>query len=196
MPRPQVSPYPAAQPQNSPYPRQQTPYPAYPQYPGYPPTTGAGGYPPASQPGYTPYPSYPAATTARSPYPMATPPPTNPQINTTNQNTGTITAQHLKDSLVTAVEDRVKAKEREKVEQHRAEVNVLRKQAEDLERGKRKLEEIMSKMEAEAVALSETKDQLRERDAQLDVLIAKHTDNDKQDDIDDAFGPMEPLYKQ
>lgn len=97
---------------------------------------------------------------------------------------------------MSAVEDKIKAKEREVIEQKRAEINVLRMTADNLEKGKRKLEEILSKMESEAVELSETKTLLQEKDNQLKELLIKHDDADKQVAIDDAYGPSEPLYKQ
>lgn len=188
MPRPPTST--SSYPTSTPYPTQTPPYPPYSQYPGYPPTSASQppGYPPAgAYPGSGNYPRYPG----QPPYPPVSTAATNGA-----SNTGTITAEHIRSSLVSAVEDRLKAKEREMVEQKRAEINVLRKTADDLEKGKRRLEEIMSKMESEAVELAETKHQLREKDNQLKELLLKHEDSDKQVAIDDAFGPTEPLYKQ
>lgn len=93
--------------------------PAYPPYPnvgaGYPPAGGGvgGQYPPASG-GAGPY---PPATGGQYPPPY---PPTN-QNYQQRPGTGTITADHIRASILSAVEDKVKRRLREDVSQAQAE---------------------------------------------------------------------------
>ncbi|KAI1304614.1 Tumor susceptibility -like protein [Halotydeus destructor] len=171
----------------TPYPTQPT-YP-YPQYP-YPSTNGpqpAYSQAPASVNSYPG--SYPRYPNQPLPYPGTT---TSP----VNSNTGTITQEHIRDSLMSAVMDKIKAKEREKISQTKAEMEVLKKTSHDLENGKRKLEEITRRMENEMIELADTKEKLTEKDNQLKELLSKHESQETQVDIDEAFGPSEPLYKQ
>lgn len=96
-----------------------TPYPT--PFPGqYPyPTTFAGNNPaynpPVTATTYPPYPSYPATS-----YP-------NPTQTSSQGGTGTITEEHIRASLLSAVEDKVKQKHREKVAQCQAEIDVLKR---------------------------------------------------------------------
>lgn len=140
--------------------------------------TGAGGYP-----GYPP------------------PPPAYSPVTSSSGGgfgTGTVTQEHLKASLISAVEDKIREKAREKLAQKQAEMEVLRNTGIELEKGKRKLEETMSRMETEMVDLAETKKMLEEKDREFMELISKESNNDRNQPemIDEAFGPSEPLYKQ
>lgn len=84
-----------------PYPASATAYPPATPYPLYPPSVGGQG--PTPYPAYpTGYPPYPAAPTGSGypPYP--------PSSATTNpSSTGTISEDHIRASLLSAVEDKV-----------------------------------------------------------------------------------------
>ncbi len=67
---------------------------------------------------------------------------------------------------------------------------------EDLNKGKTKLEDIIRRMEDEMIEINDCKQQLNAKNAQLSELISKCDDSDKTVDIDEAFGPTQPLYKQ
>ncbi|RWS30997.1 tumor susceptibility protein-like protein [Leptotrombidium deliense] len=152
---------------NPPYPTQ---FP-FSQYPG----SGATAYPPVSTYGEVSS-HYPAAVSS--------------------PGTGTITEEHIRASLLSAVEDKLKERLKEKLGQLQAEVDVLRQTSEDLNKGKAKLEEIMTKIENETVELEDTKRELVTKNSHLSNLITKHESDSKNVEIDDAFGPNEPLYKQ
>lgn len=154
---------------------------------------------PASNPPYPtqfPFSSYPAASSTA--YPAVN---TYPEVAThyppvSSAATGTITEEHIRASLLSAAEDIMKERLKEKLGQLQAEIDVLRKTSEDLNSGKSKLEGIMTKMENEMVELENTKSEFSSKNAQLTEIIKKHEDNSKHIEIDDAFGPNEPLYKQ
>jgi ESCRT-I complex subunit TSG101 len=110
--------------------------------------------------------------------------------------TGTITEEHIRVSLLSAVEDKLKERLREKTAQSQAEIEVLRNTANDLNKGKAKLEEMMVRMEREVTEIEETKRQLQAKNSQLGEILAKHENNGNTPNIDEAFGPTEPLYKQ
>ena len=67
--------------------------------------------------------------------------------------TGTITEEHIRASLVSAVSDRVRAKLRDSYGGSQAEVSVLRQQQADLNQGKIKVEGLISELEQEQVSL-------------------------------------------
>lgn len=72
----------------------------------------------------------------------------------TTTSTGTITEEHIRASLISAVSDRVRAKLRDSYGGSQAEVSVLRQQQADLNQGKIKLEGLISKLEQEQVSNS------------------------------------------
>lgn len=151
------------------------------------PTTGAG------------YPVYPPATYPQSPaYPPPVPPPVTSNANTGSSypNTGTVSQEMIRTSLLSAAEETIKSKVREKVGEKEAEIEVLENTARELEKGRQKLDDMITRMENETIELTETKRLLDEKNTQYQSLIAKHRDSDAEADIDEAFGPIEPLYKQ
>ncbi|XP_045623851.1 tumor susceptibility gene 101 protein isoform X2 [Procambarus clarkii] len=198
-------PYPPAQPTAS------GAYPPYPSQPGYPPTstpypvyppTSSTGYPP-SQPGgppatypppYTPgiqYPSYPSTTSSNLPTQ-----PTTTETNTTTASTGTITEEHIRASLISAVSDRVRAKLRDSYGGAQAEVSVLRQQQADLNEGKTKVEGLISKLEQEQAELDKNVRVLREREAEIKSVLSRLSSATEPLDVDEAVTTTAPLYKQ
>jgi ESCRT-I complex subunit TSG101 len=111
-----------------------TPYPTqYPsQYPfsgAYPPNNAATPYPTPNS-AATPYP--PLSTSTTYPYPTYNPsytsqPPTTQSTPQLSPGTGTITEEHIRVSLISAIEDKMKSRLKEKVAQFQAEIDVLKK---------------------------------------------------------------------
>ncbi|CAG2108055.1 unnamed protein product, partial [Medioppia subpectinata] len=132
------------------------------------------------------------------PQPVYTQPNTTPQPtpNLSPGGTGTITEEHIRASLISCVEDKVKQRYREKEAQFHAEMEVLKKTSEDLNKGKQKLEDIMRRMEDEMIEINDSKQELSAKSAQLSEVISKCDDKEKTVDIDEVFGPTQPLYKQ
>lgn len=103
-----------------------TPYPT--QYPSQYPYSGAytanstsQAYPPIST-GNT-YPPYPSNFGSN----YMSPPTTQPPQELSPGGTGTITEEHIRVSLITATEDKIKQRLKEKIAQFQAEMEVLKK---------------------------------------------------------------------
>lgn len=159
-------------------------------YPPYPPSTSspaqptaAGGYPP-----YMPYP--PAGTGYNTPYP----PTSTPSQDSFNQ-TGTITEQHIKASLISAVEDKLRRRIQEKVNQCYAEIQTLKRTKQELTEGKSKINEIISKLERELLELEKNISVLEDKDSELEKAIDNLTKNEEID-VDEAVITTAPLYRQ
>ncbi|XP_042214351.1 tumor susceptibility gene 101 protein-like isoform X2 [Homarus americanus] len=196
-------PYPAAQPTGT------GAYPSYPAQPGYPPTsTPYPVYPPTSSAGYPstqpgPPAAYPPPYSAMpyTPYHNATPSlttqPTATETNTTAAgNTGTITEEHIRVSLISAVSDRVRAKLRDSYGGSQAEVSVLRQQQTDLNEGKTKVEGLINKLEQEQSELDKNVRVLREREAEIKSVLSRLSSATEAPDVDEAVTTTAPLYKQ
>ncbi|XP_041351921.1 tumor susceptibility gene 101 protein-like isoform X2 [Gigantopelta aegis] len=182
------------------------------QPPPYPassyPNQNFGSYPPAypaqqnaysgSQP--TPYPaSYPYGSNPQTPYPAATSyPGTTPTVNNAVQSrpsTGTVTEAHIKASLLSAVEDKIRRRLKETFAQAQAEMDVLRKTQSELVAGKEKLERMISDLEREKTDVEENIKTLREKDNEVKEAVTK-LENSGPLDIDEAVVTTTPLYRQ
>lgn len=194
--------------QGSGYPQQQG-YPPYPpQQGGSFPSSGNFGYPPAS--GFPPASSsYPASQPQQYPFSYGSNPP-YPSSHTsfaTSQgsaatstaslrpSTGTVTEEHLRASLLSAVEDKMKRKLREFFAQAQAEMDVLKKTEADLTKGKDKLEQMVKDLEQEKAAIESSIHLLMEKDREVKEALQKMESNDKVD-VDEAVVTTTPLYRQ
>lgn len=111
-------------------------------------------------------------------------------------NTDTIPREHIRISLVSAAEDKLKARSKELIAQYSAEIGVLKKTCDDLNNGKQKLDNIVKTIENNLVQLSECKEKLKSKDAKVDDCLAKADSTKETLNIDEYFGPVQPLYKQ
>lgn len=158
----------------------------------------------------TPY-SYPAmdrngagsgSSSGPSSISMPTPPtPVYPYANNQQQphsinNTGTITEEHIRASLLSAVEDHMRSKRREKVSQIQDEIEVLKRTSQDLDRGKIQLDKMKTRMAEEVAELTKTKEKLKELDDQLQEFIVKYDNEGEEINPDEVYGPSQPLFKQ
>ncbi|KAL8595359.1 hypothetical protein ACOMHN_020112 [Nucella lapillus] len=192
------------------------PYPA--GGPGYPPTahgfgpppTTAGSYPPpttAGYPGarppiqfpppgygYSSNPSYPAPATTQPSYAasQATSTTASAQPGST---TGTVTEEHLRASLLSAVEDKMKRKLREFFAQAQAEMDVLKKTEADLVKGKDKLDRMMTDLEQEKLTIDNNTILLSGKDQEVKEALQRMEHNE-QVDVDEAVVTTAPLYRQ
>lgn len=189
QPKEQATPYPTQSFMPQPPSVTQSPYCPYPgqQFPPYPPSAGGYGAYGQQAPGgsYPPYmpPSMPTASGYNSGY------------NPTAQGTGTITEEHIKASLVSAVEDKLKRRIQEKVNQCQAEIQTLKRTQQELNEGQSKINDIVGRLERDQQELTKSiavlKDKERELQQALDSL-------EKVDgiDVDEAVTTTAPLYKQ
>ncbi|XP_046734379.1 tumor susceptibility gene 101 protein [Diprion similis] len=165
-------------------------------YPPYP-TSGTPGMP---YPGYTPYPgstssyggpvfpgSYP------TPYPPVTQP--SPRVPGNSSNTDTISEEHIRESLLSAVGDKLRRRLREQLSQGEAELETLRRTEQELASGSARLEELLNKLNREKSELEKNINILEEKESELEREISKLSDN-QTIDVDEAVTTIAPLYKQ
>ena len=196
-----------SKPKETPYPRQsfmpqpggggpQNQYnPSFPQQPtNFPP------YPGSNFQGYPSYQLNPGAN--NTPYPPGGFPsmPNNMQTGfnsspSQNSGTGTITEEHIKASLISAVEDKMRRRIHEKVNQCQAEIQTLKRTKQELMEGQTKLGDIMKKLERDEVELKKNIQLLRDKDGELTKSLGALEQND-QIDVDEAVTTTAPLYKQ
>lgn len=110
--------------------------------------------------------------------------------------TGTITEEHIRASLLSAVEDRLRYRMKEKVQQILDEIEVLKKTSNDLNRGKMQLDEMKARMAKELTELTAAKDKLGNLDEQLQEFIVKYDKEGEDSNPDEVYGPTQPLFKQ
>ncbi|XP_060084149.1 tumor susceptibility gene 101 protein-like [Ylistrum balloti] len=159
---------------------------------GYPQNTG--GYPQSGQqqyPSQTPYPSYPS----QSQYSTSTASTVTSSGQGGPGSTNTVTEEHLRMSLLSAVEDKMKRRLREIFEQAQAEMNVLHKTQTDLLQGREKLDKMMKDLDTEKVYIENNIQMLKEKDREVKDALEKMSKEDSLD-IDDAVVTTMPLYKQ
>lgn len=128
---------------------------------------------------------------------MPTPFSSQPQpYSSTKNSSGTITEEHIKASLLSAVEDRLRLRMKEKVNQIQDEIDGLKTTSNDLNRGKIQLDEMKARMSNEISALNEAKTKLQELDDQLQEFIIKYDKEGEDINPDEVYGPTQPLFKQ
>jgi len=155
--------------------------PAYPPYPGVGGVGGGGGqYPPAS-------------VGMGGQYPPVYPP-TN-QSYQQRPSTGTITADHIRASILSAVEDKVRRRLREDVSQVQAEVDSLRKVQEELNQGSTRLNTILTRVEEEETELTKNIRILEMKTKEVTEVVSK-VEEGEEINCDEAVTATNPLYKQ
>ncbi|KAK2582025.1 hypothetical protein KPH14_002731 [Odynerus spinipes] len=179
MPYPPMSQYGSGNNIYPPYPPSVTssmPYPSYGMYQG-----GASNYPGQGHSG-----SYP--------YPPATQP--SPTISgNSGGSSGTITEEHIRASLLSAVEDKLRRRLREQFSQLQAELETLRRTQQELTSGSAYLSELFDKLNKEKAELEKNTIILQDKETELEKEIAKLSDN-QSIDVDEAVTTIAPLYKQ
>lgn len=164
------------------------PYPSQQQFPPYP-SAGAGGYGGYGQPtagsSYPPYmpPGMPSATGYNTGY------------NPSAQGTGTITEEHIKASLVSAVEDKLKRRIQEKVNQCQAEIQTLKRTQQELNEGQSKINDIIGRLERDEQELNKSIAVLKDKEQELERALEGLEKVDGID-VDEAVTTTAPLYKQ
>lgn len=189
-------------------PKEQQP-PVMPSFPGfgYQPSSGyQQGYPPQQYPPYNnntpgyPSPGYPP------PYPpnnAGFPPQGNANYYTqagtggtdTTTSTGTVTQEHLKASILSAVEDKIKMRLREEVSAKHAETESLKHVGEELSGGRSRLMMMISKLKQETEELDRNIKILKEKEAEMSAIKDKLAESGEVN-CDEAVTATAPIYKQ
>ncbi|XP_047535984.1 tumor susceptibility gene 101 protein [Vanessa atalanta] len=174
FPYPTVSPPQFGNPSATPYPTTSNlPYPNFgTPYPGAANTNGAP-FSPANTTPYPPTTGYPATDVAG----------------------GTITEEHIKASLLSAVEDKLRRRLKEQSQQSQAELQTLRRTQEELREGKSRLEDIMTRLQRERAELDKNVAILQEKEKELQSAV-EHLGEQESVDVDEAVVTTAPLYSQ
>ncbi|XP_037722048.1 tumor susceptibility gene 101 protein [Drosophila subpulchrella] len=163
-------------------------------FPPYPTGSNFGPYPPAGGPGpagpsgYPPYMNFPQAAGAGYP-PAAGYNPSNPS------STGTITEEHIKASLISAVEDKLRRRIQEKVNQYQAEIETLNRTKQELVEGSSKIDAIITRLEREQVDLQKNISVLKDKEQELEKSL-ETLESAEAIDPDEAVTTTAPLYRQ
>ncbi|XP_037939168.1 tumor susceptibility gene 101 protein-like isoform X2 [Teleopsis dalmanni] len=195
-PKEQVAPYPASSGSGA-----GTGYLPYPTaggsggaFPPYPTRNNFGSYPPYPTPGnvnpgpnasgYSGYMNFPTVPGYNSGYN-----PTNPG------STGTITEEHIKASLISAVEDKLRRRLEEKVNQYQAEIDTLNRTKQELVEGSTKIDAIIARLQREEVEMQKNINILRDKEQELEKSL-ESMENSEGIDPDEAVTTTAPLYRQ
>lgn len=178
-------------PSNYPYP-QVSPQPAYP--PSFQPS------PNLPYPNFgSPYPGQPMATNNGTPYPPAantTPyPPAAGYGPGSDAAGGTITEEHIKASLLSAVEDKLRRRLKEQSQQSHAELETLRRTQQELREGKTRLEDIFTRLQRERSELDKNVAILQEKEKELEAAVGRLA-VEEEVNVDEAVVTTAPLYSQ
>jgi len=147
----------------------------YQQYTGYPPTTTT-----------TPYQSYPVSTTSY-----------HQQVTQSSNvtTTGSVTQEHLRASIISAVEDKVKKRLMEEVNAKKAETESLKHVGEELSGGRARLTMMMTKLKQETEDLDKNIEMLKEKETEISVVRDKLVESGEVN-CDEAVNATAPLLKQ
>ncbi|CAK9798163.1 Tumor susceptibility gene 101 protein [Anthophora quadrimaculata] len=164
----------------------------------YPPymSTASSGFP--YQGSYGSYggsgPNYPPQGVPGSfPYPPSTQP--SPTVPATAGASGTITEEHIRASLLSAVEDKLRRRLKEQFSQLLAELETLHRTQQELTSGSAHLTYLFDSLKREKAELEKNITILQDKEAELEKEIAKLSDN-QSIDVDEAVTTIAPLYKQ
>lgn len=157
-------------------------------------------YPPGPNSSGSGFSSGPTASSISMPtppanvYPFASQP--QPYSPSASNATGTITEEHIRASLLSAVEDRLKYRMKEKVHQIYDEIEVLKKTSNDLNKGKVHLDGMKARMANEIADLTNARAKLQDLSEQLQEFIVKYDKEGEEINPDEVYGPTQPLFKQ
>ncbi|KAL1502636.1 hypothetical protein ABEB36_007750 [Hypothenemus hampei] len=172
-----------------------TPYPVNiphpPNHLGHLMPTSSGGYPPYPVSNSNAFPSFP-------PYPNNFPPflpGGNNIIPPPVINSGTIKDEHIRESLLTAIEEKLLRRMKEQFLQNQAELQTLKKTQEELKQGKAKLDATLNRLTKEQKDLDKNITIMKDKEQELHTAIEK-IGQQESIDVDDAVTTTAPLYKQ
>lgn len=170
---------------------------AYPraQYPPYPVQSNAA-FPSISARYSYNYPPMPASTfPSYMPTPSVTSTTPLTSANTNVSNTGTITDEHIRASLMSAIEDKLRRKINEQKAQYQDEMEILLHTQKELTEGKNKLDTTIENLKKEKMDVDREIQELRKQEMELEKVVKNSSPEDPLD-VDDTVIPTAPLYKQ
>ncbi|CAD5221840.1 unnamed protein product [Bursaphelenchus okinawaensis] len=180
---------PVQMPQPTPYPQIGLSSPGYPSSnPGYP--TSTPPYPQAYQPAYQPF--VPDIHQSGSSQSLAS--------QNSNNFYNTIQPNHIRDSLTSAVETKLKERLKEMMGTPYAELQSIEVNTQELKNGNQKLRDMLDQMEKEQRRLKDIKaiyeDKKQELTKALESVRASGSNKSVEDTVDEAIDAATPLHKQ
>lgn len=112
-----------------------------------------------------------------------------------DSNSGTITEEHIRLSLQSAVSDKVRRRLREKFSQYQAELETLNRTQQELTNGSSRLNDILATLNKEKSENEKNILILQDKESELEKLIEKLSEN-QSIDVDEAVITIAPLYRQ
>ncbi|XP_017128712.1 tumor susceptibility gene 101 protein [Drosophila elegans] len=164
-------------------------------FPPYPTGSNFGPYPPGGagpagpSAGYPPYMNFPQPGGGGYPPAGGYNPSSNPS------STGTITEEHIKASLISAVEDKLRRRIQEKVNQYQAEIETLNRTKQELVEGSSKIDAIIARLEREQVDMQKNISVLKDKEQELEKSL-ETLESAEAIDPDEAVTTTAPLYRQ
>ncbi|KAI8041437.1 tumor susceptibility gene 101 protein [Drosophila gunungcola] len=164
-------------------------------FPPYPTGSNFGPYPPGGagpagpSAGYPPYMNFPQPGGGGYPPAGGYNPSSNPS------STGTITEEHIKASLISAVEDKLRRRIQEKVNQYQAEIETLNRTKQELVEGSSKIDAIIARLEREQVDMQKNISVLKDKEQELEKSL-ESLESAEAIDPDEAVTTTAPLYRQ
>lgn len=155
---------------------------------------GGGAYPKSQWYGGSPTPGYPYQGQNYPPYPSTQ----SYAAQTGAQTSGAglqISDEQIRESLLSAVKDKLKRRAHEVSSQGQAELETLRRTQDDLNKGKTTLEQMLQRLEKEQSDVERTIMLLQEKDEEIQQVIQK-MESRGEVNVDEAVVPSAPLYKQ
>ncbi|CAD5227068.1 unnamed protein product [Bursaphelenchus xylophilus] len=189
-PPPVIPPYPTQPPSQMPQPAMPSPYPqlglSNPPYPSNTP------YPTSYQPSYQPYvPDVHQSGSSRS---------LNTQNDIPTNFYNTIQPNHIRDSLTTAVEAKLKERLKELMGTPYAELQSIEVNTQELKTGNQKLREMLDQMDKEQRRLDDVKaiyeEKRQELTKALEAVRSSGSNKNVEDTVDEAIDAASPLHKQ
>eukprot|EP00088_Acartia_fossae_P063544 TRINITY_DN7757_c0_g1_i11.p1 TRINITY_DN7757_c0_g1~~TRINITY_DN7757_c0_g1_i11.p1 ORF type:complete len:446 (-),score=126.15 TRINITY_DN7757_c0_g1_i11:170-1507(-) len=185
-------------------------------YPNYPPS--GSGYPPPPPPGYPPVqPSGGAGAGYPPPGGGGYPPPygggygggqhhqqQQPQqmqgagyaSQLSSESTGSIPQEHIRASILSAVEEKVRRRIWEEFSTLRAEQDSLKKIGEDLTSGQNRLKQMLNTLNQESEQLDNSVETLEAKNNELTDMATSLDEATEDIDVDAAVTAAAPLYRQ
>lgn len=156
----------------------------------------------------TPYPSADTlfgSSSVNTPFPppnvpTRTPPPIPaPPISTSSHSTGTLEPEHIRRSIITALEDKLKMRLREKMGTSQAEMASIRETHSELQAGQRSIRKMIEELEKQQKFLESYIFAHQDKKAELMRTLEECGDSKSDSqavDIDNAIDAATPLHRQ
>lgn len=110
-------------------------------------------------------------------------------------STGTITEEHIKASIISAIDDKLRRRVQEKVNQYQAEIETLNRTKQELLEGSAKIDAIIERLEREHIDMQKNISILKDKEQELEKAL-EDLESAEAINPDEAVTTTAPLYRQ